>query len=212
MNVIKPYEYYTKGNLETISSRLLREVENSRSRRIPAESTAEAIADYLELDIVWESIPDDSQGKIAAMIVPVKKLIYINEDISNLKGGFGQSTIAHEVGHWMLHINQQAVGEYIDRQEQGITVKVEPFLCRSVQTSKGIEWQAQYFASCLLMPYHKLLRVKEGRDLTKWKHLFAIADELGVTISNLTNRLQHFGWISLSKGSKQIYLGKNLSR
>lgn len=79
MDVIKPYRFYTKGNLELIATKLRVEVEKSRKRRIRAESIAEAIADCLELNIMWESISPDSQGKIAAMIIPTKKLIFINQ-------------------------------------------------------------------------------------------------------------------------------------
>ncbi len=79
-------------------------------------------------------------------------------------------------------------------------------MCRSHQSNEKIEWQAQYFASCLLMPIHKLKRVQKGRDLTNWKHLRAMADELGVTISNLTNRLINLNWI-MKPTSKRIYLG-----
>ena len=99
MNVIKPYRYYSQVELETIAVNLRQQIENSRTRRIKAESIAEDIADFLELNIIWQKIPADSQGEIAAMIIPVKKLIYINENIPSLKGGFGQSTIAHEIGH-----------------------------------------------------------------------------------------------------------------
>lgn len=35
-----------------------------------------------------------------------------------------------------------------------------------------------------------------------------MGDELGVTISNLTNRLKDLEWISISQDSKQIYPGK----
>ena len=120
MNVIKPFRFYSKAELETIATKLRSQVEQSRRRRLNADSIAEGIADYLDLCIVRKSIPADRQGKIAAMIIPVKKLVYINEDISALEGGFGQSTIAHEIGHWILHIDKQAVGEYIDREEKGI--------------------------------------------------------------------------------------------
>lgn len=212
MDVIKPYSYYSKGKLGTIATQLRLEVENSRTRRIRAETIAESIADFLELDYEWETIPADNQGNIAAMIIPAKKFIYLNKDISALKGGFGQSTIAHEIGHWMLHINQKAVGEYIDREEKGMPIEVKPFLCRSQQSSKGIEWQAQYFAGCLLMPYYKLIKAKQGRDLTRWKHLYAMADEFGVTISNLLYRLKSLKWIIHSHGSKQIYLGPYLPK
>lgn len=112
----------------------------------------------------------------------------------------------------MLHINQQAVGKYIDRQEQGMKVEIKPFLCRSVQSSQGIEWQAQYFAGCLLMPKYKLIQAKQGRDLTNWKHLYAMKDEFGVTISNLLYRLKSLNWIVINYESKQIYPGKNLPR
>lgn len=208
MNVIKPYRRYSKAELETIASNLRQEVEQSRRRRLKADSIAEGIADFLKLDIVWRSIPADRQGNIAAMIVPVKKTVYINEDISALEGGFGQSTIAHEIGHWMLHIDRQAVGEYIDREEKGMKIEVQPFLCRSEQSAKGIEWQAQYFAGCLLMPEYKLVEARKGRDLTNWQHLYAIADEFGVTISNLLYRLKSLGWIIKNDNSKRIYLGR----
>ena len=209
MNVIKPYRFYPEQEIETIASNLRFSVEQNRRRRLSTESVAEGIADYLELDIVWKSISSDRQGNIAAMIVPVKKRVYINEDIPALQGGFGQSTIAHEIGHWILHIDDRAVGEYIDREARGMEIEVQPFLCRSVQYVRGIEWQAQYFASCLLMPQYKLLEAKRNRDLTSWRHLYAIADECGVTISNLAHRLKSLEWIVLNNNSKQIYLGKN---
>ncbi|MFM6397849.1 MAG: Zn peptidase, partial [Planktothrix sp.] len=49
---------------------------------------------------------------------------------------------------------------------------------------------------------------RQGRDLTQWRHLYKIKDELGVSISNLTNRLQELGWISIPKGERTIYPGK----
>ena len=210
MNVIKPFSFYSKVELETIAAKLRLQVEQSCRRRLKADSIAEGIADYLDLCIVRKSIPADRQGNIAAMIIPVKKLVYINEDISALEGGFGQSTIAHEIGHWILHIDKQAVGEYIDRQKKGLEIEVQPFLCRSEQSAKDIEWQAQYFAACLLMPEYKLIEARRERDLTNWKHLYAIADEFGVTISNLLYRLKSLGWIVKNNNSKQIYLGKKI--
>ena len=85
---------------------------------------------------------------------------------------------------------------------------VQPFLCRSVTVQRGMEWQAQYFASCLLMPVNKLKEAQRGRNLTDWKHLYAMAEDLGVTISNLINRLKSLNWVILDSGSKQIYLGQ----
>ena|GEM_PF-5012931 len=59
----------------------------------------------------------------------------------------------------------------------------------------------------MLIPKSILEEKREGRDLTKWSNLYQIRDELGVSISNLTYRLQEFGRISIPKGSRTIYRG-----
>ncbi|MEL6437636.1 MAG: ImmA/IrrE family metallo-endopeptidase [Cyanobacteria bacterium J06621_8] len=215
MDVIKPYKFISKVGLETVATELRSEVESSRRRRrLSADSVATGIADYLELNVEWQSIPGDQQGNIAAMIIPVEKHIYINEDIPALREEFGQSTIAHEIGHWMLHIDHKAVGEYVERYDHDFEKRVtpQPFLCRSTQSLQAREWQAQYFAGCLLMPYHKLIEAKRGRDVTNWSHLYAMKQDFGVTISNLIVRLQSLGWIRLIDGSKQIYRGECLPK
>lgn len=174
---------------------------------------ASRVADFLDLAVVWDRIPADDEGQIAARILPLKRLIEINEDIPRLvidAEGFAASTIAHEIGHWVLHINSDEVDRFLKRRDPGIEVSVQPFLCRSASTHKesnSIEWQAQYFASCLLMPRSILEKKRVGRDLTNWHDLYVMKDELGVTISNLTNRLKNLGWIHITPGSRQILLG-----
>nr|WP_199332046.1 ImmA/IrrE family metallo-endopeptidase [Anabaena lutea] len=186
--------------------------------RWPFEATC--AADALEIRVVWDTIPSDNQGLIVARIEPLKRKITLNENIPNRSKGFEESTIAHELGHWMLHINQDEADGLTEQLELnlGIEDARKLFLCRTSETKINnanvqnnldkIEWQAQYFASCLLMPRQILQAKRKGRDLTNWKHLYAMKDELGVTISNLTNRLQDLGLIYIPKGSKQIYPGK----
>ncbi|NES20254.1 MAG: ImmA/IrrE family metallo-endopeptidase [Symploca sp. SIO3E6] len=205
MSVIKPYKYIPKEEIERRAVDVFQRIQQQRKRPLkwPLDSTV--LAESLGLDVEWLCLPAEKEGTIAAMILPLERKILINEDIPNLHSGFGESTIAHEIGHWELHINQNAVGQIIERLDQGIEVAVEPFLCRAQSSQRWIEWQAQYFASCLLMPRFKLEEVRRGRNLTKWPHLYAMRDELGVTISNLTNRLQQLGWIYIPQGSKQIY-------
>lgn len=205
----------SKDEIERQATELRMRVEEGRKRRIKPNDVAEAIADSLEISIVWQGIPDDGKGMVAAMILPVQNEIIINEYILELelkeeqKDGFRQSTIAHEIGHWMLHINHHARDKYIERFNQGFEPIVKPFFCRSVTSSQGMEWQAQYFAGCLLMPKSKLEEALNGRDLTNWKHLYAMTDEFGVTISNLIYRLEKdLGWIDIPKYSRQIYLGQ----
>ena len=54
-------------------------------------------------------------------------------------------TFAHETGHWVLHRS------LVERAYR--TSETDPFIfCRSRDAKQPIEWQADYFASCLLMP------------------------------------------------------------
>jgi len=53
-------------------------------------------------------------------------------------------TCAHEVGHWVLH------RRYVD--VPGRRSKGEAIVCRLSEAKEPIEWQADYFAACLLMP------------------------------------------------------------
>ena len=54
-------------------------------------------------------------------------------------------TCAHEAGHWVLHL------PFVDTKENGGS-KAQTIVCRLRDVKEPIEWQADYFASCLLMP------------------------------------------------------------
>jgi hypothetical protein len=201
----------SKQVIECRAVDILTRVQSKRKRPLKWPIDAGHVAEALGLDMDCGDIPPDEQGAIAAMILPTERKIVMNENNRELPKGFEESSIAHEIGHWELHIDQNAVSSFVELHDCGIETTVEPFLCRSVNSQQGIEWQAQYFAGCLLMPQFKLQEVRKGRDLTKWRHLYAMRDELGVTISNLTNRLQDLGWIYIPKDCKQIYPGKAVS-
>ncbi|NER93554.1 MAG: ImmA/IrrE family metallo-endopeptidase [Symploca sp. SIO1B1] len=212
MSLFKPFKFYAKEQIESLANGLLQEMQATPNYSPKWPFDATRVADFLDLGVIWETIPPDDKGAIAAMILPLKREIIINEDIPQLRGGFGESTLAHEIGHWILHINHKAVEKFVERADLGMPLPPQQFLCRSTSIQKGIEWQAQYFASCLLMPIPILEEKQTGRDLTNSRHLYAMAHELGVTISNLKNRLKNLDWIILSANSKQIYLGKAAPR
>ena len=210
MNVFRPFRYISKLEIEAAALKVLIAMEADAGKPLNYPLDATTVAEFLGLDVVWDSIPDDVQGQIAARILPLDKLIEINEDIPQLREGFGESTLAHEIGHWVLHIDVPEVERQIRLHRRGIRLNVPPLLCRSIDDLDGIEWQAQYFAGCLLMPQHILNVVTAEKQLTKWQHLYQVADSLGVTISNLIHRLQDLGWIHLESDSKKIYAGKKI--
>jgi IrrE N-terminal-like domain len=59
-------------------------------------------------------------------------------------------TVSHEIGHWRLHRDQLASADHPDLFKE--SAKPGVVICRSSQAKKRVEWQADYFASCLLMP------------------------------------------------------------
>lgn len=208
MRVFKPFRFIDKQEIEAKATDILRRMQHSPNFAPAWPLDASRVAEFLGLDVVWDSIPDDEQGKIAARILPLDRLIEINEDIPSLRGGFGESTIAHEIGHWVLHIDSVAVSRAIRLQRKGKNISIAPLLCRNDRGIQSIEWQAQYFAGCLLMPRSILVEKQRGRNLTQWRQLYEMAAELGVTISNLTHRLQDLGWIRIPNGSRQIFPGE----
>jgi len=206
VTIFKPFRFIPKQEIEVKATNIIQNMQQVSTCLLKWPLDASRVAEFLGLDVVWDSIPDDRDGTIAARILPLERLIEINDKIPKLRGGFGESTIAHEIGHWVLHINPEAVEQLLELQQKGHFVRVEPLLCRNETHLSAIEWQAQYFASCLLMPQYKLEEIREGRDLTKWRHLYEMAKELGVTISNLIHRLKDLGWIYLPENSRQIVL------
>lgn len=213
MSIFKPYRFYSKSAIEYEAGHLLRKMARRGCQFAPSwPFDATLVADFLDLGVVWEHIPPDKYGAIAARILPWQRLIEINEDILDKPQGFQESTLAHEIGHWVLHINQDvADGVIFPREKTDNTNHNDPFFCRGNSSSReleSIEWQAQYFAGCLLMPRHILLAKAHQLDLTRWRHLYELKDELGVSISNLVKRLQDLGWIYVAQGSRQIYPGQ----
>jgi Zn-dependent peptidase ImmA (M78 family) len=211
LSILKPFRYEPdRQRIEDKANEVLKSMQASPKHVPKFPLDPSFVAEFLGLDISWEGISPDEDGQIAARILPLKKLIQINDDIPELRGGFGNFTIAHEVGHWMLHVNRDEANGISKQQELNLGfAEIQPFLCRSINDNQVREWQANYFAGCLLMPRHILEDLSRGRSLTNWNHLYAMIDELGVTISALKTRLQQIGWITIPNGSKQIYLGKS---
>lgn len=79
-----------------------------------------------------------------------KRLVCANESLlENRLEGCLNFTFAHEAGHWVLHRNLVKTHDQAPQRESVI-------LCRTRDAKRPIEWQADYFASCLLMPSRRV--------------------------------------------------------
>jgi Zn-dependent peptidase ImmA (M78 family) len=81
----------------------------------------------------------------------------LDPDENPAKEGRYRYTVAHECGHWILHRRY-----FVNRAAQPMLfdAEVEPsIVCRSSQKKEPIEWQADTFASYLLMPKDAVFKV-----------------------------------------------------
>lgn len=70
-------------------------------------------------------------------------------------------TLAHEAGHWRLH--QHLIKPDPARTSSLDAAERPKFICRSSQAKARQEWQADFFASCLLMPREMVLNAWRQR-------------------------------------------------
>jgi Zn-dependent peptidase ImmA (M78 family) len=206
MSMIKPYQYLSKKVIEQKAYETLNFIEVSNKQKLSWPLDTMYVAESLGLDFDFESFSSDMNGVIAAMIFPQKRLIVVNQNLSGMTdtghNGFRESTIGHEIGHWVLHINTDEVDGKIQQGELDLNIcqNEEKFLCRNMDSNEDWrEWQAQYFSSCLLMPYDFLAETRSKYNLDNLNDLYKMKDEIGVTISNLKHRLKDLGWISDSR-------------
>ena len=111
---------------------------------IPVEDIIER---SLGLRLLYEDLVKVfGSGDILGATYVESRLICINERLfEHSSEGRLVFTCAHEAGHWVLH------RRYVDMQEER-NLKDGAIVCKFSNAKEPIEWQADYFAACLLMP------------------------------------------------------------
>lgn len=159
----------------------------------------EKIADFLlELNIEWLPIADDEIAPILAYLHPATHTIRLNErrlDHFKQHPGVYEYTLAHEIAHYQLHL--------IEGDNQGESQPEQAFVYRFQQMSKDRrEWQAERFASYLLLPEWLLRPALEGLDLQQWPVLYALRDRFQVSITALRIRLEMLGLLHVAANGR----------
>ena len=103
-------------------------------------------------------VPESAPDILGAMFFDSARVVIdesLDPDVNPAKEGRYRFTLAHEGGgHWRLH------REIFTANSEQSTLVNDPVMpavvCRSSQSKERVEWQADYYASCLLMPSHLL--------------------------------------------------------
>lgn len=142
----------------------------------------------LTLALIGNVNHPSSDGLVLAALYPKRREIILNElcrDLFKEKFGTKLFSLAHELGHWILHV-EDVNGMQLSLFEDDV------FYCRSSQKSP-IEYQADWFAGCLLMPEAILspliMDLQNDKTIITWPYLYSIAKTFRVSITALTTRL-----------------------
>lgn len=192
--------FISRERMEALTERILSEFgfdpHHKMIRPVPIEEIVEF---HFDLHIGWEPIDHlDRDGEVMAAILPTEKRIILNEtyrDLFEKKIGTYHFTLAHELGHWVLHA---AGAPHLLRSRDGGCGKAVPvpsaatYYCRSPFRKPVEEVQADLFAGCLLMPRPMVERAVgqlTRMGLVQLSQLYRLADCFRVSISALSVRL-----------------------
>jgi len=176
---------------------------NPLSKFIEPVPIEELVEFHFDLQICWETIDHlDAGGVVMAALLPNERQIILNEarrELFDSKPGTYYFTLAHELGHWVLHTRETP---YILRLKD---------IEQNRWTKPAEEIQADLFAGCLLLPHPMLARAvdqlkKMGR--IHLSHLYRLADCFQVSISALSVRLAQLRLLHIDSAGNVTYAGR----
>jgi hypothetical protein len=174
---------------------------------VPVEWIAEHL---LDLRILWDALPVGGETPVLGGLDPVRGEIVLNEAESRrfaVFPGLEVFTLAHEVGHWILHVPPA-------RRRQLLLPGLERIRDHTCAAGGAAgarrEQQADRFAAYLLMPARLLLPRCERLDLTRFPARYKLRDEFGVSITAMNLRLKELGFGAFN--ARDEYIPGRLTR
>ena len=140
--------WLSKKSIAEIASTVISGYQGSVGHLVkPPIPIDEIIESYLRLRLEYmdfEKMPG-IKGVLGAIYVSSRRICFNEKLLDADSEGRLSFTCAHEVGHWILH------RDYIEKAERS-NQNHDVIICRTKDAKLPIEWQADYFAACLLMP------------------------------------------------------------
>lgn len=159
-------KYLTEDEIERDAKLLLAEYEDTAGEPIKLPVPVSDITTYhLALRLGFDDLHKilnrpmlNGQPDILGAIWVDKELVLIDRRLDPKSNpsmlGRYRFSVAHEVGHWRLHRS------YVAKDPDQIALFETPteptVICRISQENESIEWQANFFAACLLMPRRRV--------------------------------------------------------
>ena len=155
-NIIEGLEILSKKDIETIVKEILLKFDENIFK-YGVQVNLKVFQRYLEIEFGLKfEFTSELEDEYLGVFDNKNKVILINDEISGTNKL--QFTLAHEIGHFFLHsnlhLNQEIYNKFEDSQFNYFFDRYQ------LQNPKNwIEWQANYFAACLLMPKIVLIKL-----------------------------------------------------
>jgi hypothetical protein len=145
----------------------------------------------------WDVLPEPPSTLVWAALFPHEARVVLNETHAPkfaASRGLERFTKAHEIGHWMLHVDKEK-GEYSADLTPEFIVRgaLHSTIGRAGQTN-WLERHADWFAAALLMPASIFVPIAEKHDLHNPRSLQKLARTFGVSLAALRTRLSQLGF------------------
>lgn len=180
MNPNVPYLH--EADIERQASELIQEYLRDTGHTLDGVYTPveEILETYLGLSLDFDNLAERLQipDVLGATWVETGKIFIdqsLDPDENPKNEGRYHFTLAHEVGHWILH---QPLLTKFSGQVSLFGPKLEPtIVCRTSQKKDPMEWQADTFASYLLMPKEFVLKAWVEQFGSSKPQVISIVDE-----------------------------------
>ena len=196
-------KYLSEDEIEKHAKLLLAEYEDTIGEPIKLPVRIDDITihhlalalDFADLHQVLNVPLSGGNPDILGAIYVDKELVLIDNHLNPKENpamlGRYNFSVGHEVGHWRLH------REYVAKNPNQTSLFDAPFeptvICRSSEKKEPIEWQADFFASCLLMPRNLILEIWRERFGTTAPFIFEINKSNPAFVARRSN------WVQIGK-------------
>jgi Zn-dependent peptidase ImmA (M78 family) len=177
LNKVAGLKNYSRKAIEEIANSLNNEIDNTTLKftlRTPIEKIINFLKDNYNLQFDFQGIINQYSGKSILGYFDVATNT-IKIDLSVVNTERFAFLFAHEIGHFILHrelkINQQVYDKFQDSEYNFVSNK---YLLNNYKN--WIEWQANEFASCLIMPnnsfYTRLIAIQKHLGISRTGHIY----------------------------------------
>jgi hypothetical protein len=155
----------------------------------------ERLLDDLDLGLLWIPLEPRDGLPVAAELVPSIRQVWVNENLVPLfatNAPLLRFTLAHEIGHWVLHAGLIDGGTLSERRAgPGFLTCRQSDLETRVGRGDGyrVEFQANLFASHLLAPDWILVEQLERHGCDGWVAVRRVATSLAISATAALVRL-----------------------